>query len=51
MNCVSGMSMMTATGMVIKKVPGAGEVYLVYDARDRLAYTRMPICVPPITNG
>jgi len=26
--------------MVVKKVPGAGEVYMVYDQRDRLAFTQ-----------
>jgi RHS repeat-associated protein len=26
--------------MIIKKVPGAGEVYLVYDKRDRLVFTQ-----------
>jgi RHS repeat-associated protein len=26
--------------MIIKKVPGAGEVYMIYDARDRLVFTQ-----------
>lgn len=26
--------------MIVKKIPGAGEVYMVYDKRDRLVYTQ-----------
>jgi hypothetical protein len=28
--------------MIIKKVPGAGEIYMIYDARDRLVFSQDP---------